>query len=140
MKEQAYFEDFNVGDRVLTPARRITETDLALFNALAGNSFTNGLYPLVISEGLMFLAGDRGIPRSTIALWGLERVVFAAPAKAGNAIHVEAEVTEKTQVAPMRGLVAMSHSLKNQRGEEILRCTSKILAGRRPATAAAQHG
>jgi len=152
MTEQAYFEDFNVGDRVRTPARTITETDLVLFNALAGNfpwdcaqapsgeRISHGLYTLIVSGGLMFLAGDRGMPRSTIALLSLEHVRFAIPAKAGDTVHVEAEVTQTTQVDGNRGLIAMTHRMKNQRGEEILTYTGKILAGRRPAAAGIGHG
>lgn len=147
MSEQACFEDFNVGDRVLTPARTITETDLVLFTALAGISpalsserIAHDLYTLVIGGGLMFLAGERGIPRSTIALWGLERVRFAAPAKVGDTIHVEAEVVRATEIDTRRGLIAMTHRVCNQRGEEILTYTSKILTARRAGSAGPGHG
>ena len=140
MSGQAYFEDFTVGDRVRTPARTITETDRVLFRRLAGNSPSDGLYALAIGWGLMFLAGDRVIPRSTIALWGLEHVRFAAPARAGDTVHVEAEVTQTTPVDRDRGLIAMVHCMKNHRGEEIVTYTGKILAGRRPVPAGSDIG
>jgi hypothetical protein len=53
---------------------------------------------------------------------------------------VEAEVTQTTQVDRRRGLIAMTHSMKNQRDEEILTYTSKILAGRRLADGEVSHG
>ncbi|MBI4270909.1 MAG: hypothetical protein HY615_11290 [Candidatus Rokubacteria bacterium] len=141
MSARAYFEDFSVGDRLLTPARTITEADLVLLGGLAGDlsGFCQGLCALGIGGGLMFLAGERGIPRSTIALSGLERVRFVAPAKAGDTVHVEAEVTQTTQVDAHRGLIAMTHRMTNQRGDEILTYASKILAGRRPADGESRH-
>ena len=87
MTECAYFEDFRVGDRVVSPARTITETDIVLFAALTGDwqaihtdaiyakhtmfgeRIAHGLLTLAISGGLMFQAGDRGVPRSTIVLY-----------------------------------------------------------------------
>jgi 3-hydroxybutyryl-CoA dehydratase len=143
MSEPAYFEDFHVGDRVHTPARTITETDVVVFQGLAGDaggSVVRGLHTLSIGVGLMFLAGDRGIPRSTIALWGLDHVRFAAPAEVGDTVHVEAEVTQTTRVDGHRGLIAMTHHMKNQRGEEILTCSVKLVTGRRPAAAESGHG
>ena len=143
MSGQVCFEDFSVGDRVRTPARTITEADIAVFAALAGDaggSVVPGLHALSLSVGLMFLAGERGIPRSTIALWGLDRVRFTAPARAGDTVQVDAEVTQTTQVDATRGLIAMTQRMTNQRGEEVLTYTSKILAGRRPPAEGATHG
>jgi acyl dehydratase len=140
MSERAYFEDFSVGDRVRTPTRTITEADLVLFRALVGTPLADGLYTLAISGGLMVLAGDRGVPRSTIALWGLEHVRFTAPARAGDTVHLEAEVTQTTRVDRSRGLIAMSHCLRNQRGEEIATYSSKLLVARRPAAEGSNPG
>ena len=143
MSGQLCFEDFSVGDRVRTPARTITEADIALFAALAGDpggTFASGLHALALSLGLLFLAGERGLPRSTIALWGVERVRFAAPARAGDTVQVDAEVTQTTRVDAKRGLIAMTQRMTNQRGEEIVTYTSKILAGRRSPAGGARHG
>lgn len=142
MPPSVYFEDFHVGDRLLTPARTLTEADFVVLGALAGDlgGRLRGLWTLGISTGLMFLAGDRGIPRSTIALWGVEQVRFPAAAHAGDTVHVEAEVVQTTNVDARRGLIAMSHRMKNQRGEEVLTYTSKILTGRRPVTVETDRG
>ena len=140
MSAPAYFEDFRVGDRVRTPTRTITEADLALFRALAGTPLADGLYALALGGGLMVLAGDRGVPRSTIALWGLERVRFTSPARAGDTVHLEAEVTQTTQVDHRRGLIAMSHRMMNQRGEDVATYSSKLLVARRPAAEGPTRG
>jgi len=147
-----------MGDRVVTPARTITEGDAALFATLFGSwrwdhtevesvepTASGGGIPysfltLAISSGLMFLAGERGIPISTIALWGVEKVRFVAPTMIGDTLHVESVVTQVTEVDRERGLLAMSNCVKNQRGEEVLTYISKIIAGRRPALREASHG
>ena len=52
MSAQVCFEDFSVGDRVRTPARTITEADIAVFAALAGDasgSVAPGLHALSLS-------------------------------------------------------------------------------------------
>ena len=149
MAEWGYFEDFRVGDRVRTPARTITETDIVLFAALTGDwhpvhtdaeyakrstfgeRIAHGLLSLAIGSGLMFRAGDRGIPSSTIALSGVEKVRFIAPSKIGDTIHVEGEIAGLTTIDPERGLITWKHRVINQRGEEILTYTSKLLVGRR---------
>ena len=149
MAECVYFEDFRVGDRVRTPARTITETDIVLFAALTGDwhpvhtdaeyakrstfgeRIAHGLLSLAIGSGLMFRAGDRGIPSSTIALSGVEKVRFIAPSKIGDTIHVEGEIAGLTTIDTKRGLITWKHRVVNQRGEEVLTYTSKLLVGRR---------
>lgn len=150
MTECAYFEDFQVGDRIVSPARTITETDIVLFAALTGDwhpvhtdaeyakhtlfgeRIAHGLLILAVGSGLMFRAGDRGVPRSTIALYGLEKARFTAPTKIGDTLHVEAEVMQMTAIDEQRGLLTVSHRVVNQRNEEVLTYTTRLLVGRRP--------
>jgi 3-hydroxybutyryl-CoA dehydratase len=152
--EGAYFEDFHVGDAITTPARTITETDIVLFAALSGDwnpihtdaehakqmvygeRIAHGLLTLAVGSGLMFRAGERGIPRSTIALWGIEKVRFVAPTKIGDTLHVEGEVVQLTAVDAQRGLLTFQQRIVNQRGETVLSYTSKLLVARRPTAAA----
>jgi 3-hydroxybutyryl-CoA dehydratase len=151
MMECAYFEDFRVGDRVVSPDRTITETDIMVFAALTGDwhavhtdaeyakhtmfgeRIAHGLLILAIGAGLLFQAGERGVPRSTIALYGVERTRFVAPTKIGDTIHVEAEVVQIGAIDERRGLIAFAHRILNQRGEEVLTYTSKLVVGRRPS-------
>jgi 3-hydroxybutyryl-CoA dehydratase len=158
MTEGTYFEDFRVGDRIVSPARTITETDIVLFAALTGDwhavhtdaeyakqtmfgeRIAHGLLILAIGGGLMFRAGDRGIPRSTIALYGLEKTRFVMPTKIGDTIHVEAEVMQVGAIDQQRGLIAFGHRVLNQRGEEVLTYTSKLLVARRPSAPGATDG
>jgi acyl dehydratase len=158
MTEGAYFEDFHVGDRISSPARTITETDIVLFASLTGDwhavhtdaeyakqtmygeRIAHGLLILGIAAGLMFRAGDRGVPRSTIALYGVEKTRFVMPTKIGDTIHVEAEVTQVGAIDAQRGLIAFGHRIMNQRGEEVLTYTSKLLVARRPPAPSVAQG
>jgi 3-hydroxybutyryl-CoA dehydratase len=149
MLECAYFEDFRIGDRVASPDRTITESDIMRFAALTGDwhavhtdaeyakhtvfgeRVAHGLLILAIGAGLMFQAGERGVPRSTIALYRVEKTRFVAPAKIGDTIRVEAEVVQTGAIDEQRGLIAFAHRILNQRDEEVLTYTSKLVVGRR---------
>ena len=152
-----YFEDFQVGDTIATPARTITETDIVLFAALSGDwhpihtdaehakqtdfgeRIAHGLLTLAVSSGLMFRAGERGIPTSTLALWGVEKVRFVAPTKIGDTLSVTGEVVRLTAIDAQRGLITFQQRVMNQRGEEVLTYTSKLLVARRPARPGTGH-
>lgn len=148
-----YFEDFQVGDTVTTPARTITEADIVLFAALSGDwnpihtdakhakqtdfgeRIAHGLLTLAVSSGLLFRAGERGLPSATLALWGMEKVRFVAPTKIGDTLHVEGKVVQLTAVDGRRGLMTFHQRVLNQRDEEVLTYTSKLIVARRPTTA-----
>jgi 3-hydroxybutyryl-CoA dehydratase len=158
MEEYTSFEDFRVGDRIVSPGRTITETDIVFFAALTGDwhaahtdaewakhtvfgeRIAHGLLILAIGGGLMFRAGDCAVPRSTIALYAVEKVRFVAPTKIGDTIHVEAEVAQVGAIDAQRGLVTFRHRVVNQRGEEVLVYTSKLLVSRRPPAMGATDG
>jgi acyl dehydratase len=151
MPERAYFEDFKVRDCIATPARTITQADSALFAAIAenwpgvdvgaphaserslGKQLSQWCMTLAIGSGLMFRAGERGIPRSTIALWGVENVRFVVPLKIGDTIHVENEVVQSTIIDAQRGLLICKYRVLNQHDEEVSGYTIKLLVTRRPA-------
>jgi 3-hydroxybutyryl-CoA dehydratase len=153
-----YFEDFRVSDRVVSPARTITEADIVLFAALTGDwqpvhtnleyakhtgygeRIAHGLLILAVSGGLMFEAGIHAVPRSTITLYGLEKARFVAPTKVGDTIHVEAEVVRVGVIDDQRGLITFNHRIINQRGEEVLTYTNKLIVSRRPAAIEESHG
>jgi acyl dehydratase len=157
--EQICFEDFQVGDRLVTQARTITETDVVQFAALTGDwhplhtdaeyargtifgeRIAHGLLILSISTGLMFQArGKAALLRSAIALAGIERIRFVAPTKMGDTIHLDGEILSLAVVDGERGLITLSHRVKNHHGREVLTYTTKVLIARRPPTAGDLHG
>ena len=149
--EKVYFEDLRVGDVVVTPARTITEADLVLFASLTGDwhplhtdieyakrsvfgeRIAHGLLILAVGTGLMFRASKyAALPETTLALAGMEKVRFVSPTRLGDTIHLESEVVRATAVDRERGLITMSQRVKNQRAEEVLTFTLKLLLSRQP--------
>jgi len=149
--EKAYFEDCRIGDRVVAPARTITETDVVQFAALTadwhplhtnteyakqtifGERIAHGLLILAISGGLLFRVGANAIlPKTTIALGGIDNVRFITPTKIGDTIHLESEVLRLNEVDQERGLIIANHRVLNQRGERVVTFMTKTLAKRRP--------
>ncbi len=149
--DKIYFEDWHVGDRVVTSSRTINETDVAVFAALTGdwnplhtdpeyaNTTTfgeriiHGQLSLSIGAGLLMRAlNSTPLAKFIPTLWAIEKARFIAPSKVGDTVHVESEVVNLTGVDEKRGLVTIHQRMKNQRGEDVLLSTCKILVGRRP--------
>ncbi len=154
MTERLYFEDCHVGDRVVSPGRTITETDILMFAALTGDwnavhtdaeyarstmfgeRIAHGLLLLAIGGGLLVRGSEPFlVPQSLLALAGIEKVRFLTPAKIGTTVHLETEVTALTKVGATRGLITANHRMRDQSGQEVLTYTSKVLVGRRGAEA-----
>ncbi|MBI4523747.1 MAG: MaoC family dehydratase N-terminal domain-containing protein [Deltaproteobacteria bacterium] len=148
--EKGCFEDFKPGDSLVSPGRTITETDLVLFANLTGDwhqlhtdaeyakdtafgeRIAQGLLILSIAGGLMFRGAKSGLlADATLALWSLDKVRFVGATRIGDTVHLESEITQLTEVDLDRGLLTMNHRVKNQRGEEVLTCTLKLLVKRR---------
>ena len=148
--DKEFFEDCAVGEKALSPGRTITETDIVLFAAFTGywlaihtdaeyakrtpfgERIAHGLLVLTVGSALLLRARFSLLPRSTIALYEVERVRFVGPAKIGDTIHTEGEVIRTTPLDQTRGLVAVRGEIKNQRDELLATFTVKGLVGRRP--------
>ncbi|MFQ5916012.1 MAG: MaoC/PaaZ C-terminal domain-containing protein [Nitrospinota bacterium] len=161
MAERAgkYFEDFAVGDRLETNARTMTEFDVMTFVTLVGY-----LEPLFIDEGYIreksgfgdriapgllttamadALIAQTGVLHGTgMALLGIRDLQIRAPAKVGDTIRVEVEVTEKRETSrPDRGVVTSRQVVRNQRGEPIVEyVVSRLIRRRSTGDAGAGSG
>lgn len=149
---KAYFEDCRLGDRLVTPGRTVTETDIVMFASLSGDwnplhtdaehargtafgqRIGHGLLVLAISSGLFRDGGWSLLPQSLTALTGIEKIRFVAPARIGATIHLESEVVRLREVDATRGLITVHNRVVNESGQEVLRYTCTLLAGRRPAS------
>lgn len=128
-----YFEEYNVGDFVVTPGRTITEADIVNFAALSGDwnsihvdaeyakqgmfgeRIAHGLLGLSIASGLAVQMGF--ITGTVIAFMGLDWK-FRAAIKIGDTIHVRAEIAEKKAVPRLGGgVVTFNVEVINQREE-----------------------
>jgi 3-hydroxybutyryl-CoA dehydratase len=140
-----FFEDYHIGEKLVTPGRTITETDLVLYAAFSGDwnpvhtdaehakqtrfggRIAHGMLVLSVGGGLLL----RLAPKSMIALYGVEKVRFMAPTRIGDTIHTESEVVKMTELDATRGLVNIRGDVKNQCRELVATFTIRYLVGRR---------
>jgi acyl dehydratase len=144
-----YFQDFNVGLVVESPARTVTEADIVLFAGLSGDynqlhtdaefckgtpfgqRIAHGLLGLSIASGLAARCGF--IEGTAEAFVGLEWK-FKAPVLIGDTIRLRAEITRTRPVASMGGgMVVMAVRLLNQHDKVAQQGEWTMLMKGRPA-------
>ncbi|WP_448591998.1 MaoC/PaaZ C-terminal domain-containing protein [Thermoflexus hugenholtzii] len=146
-----FFEDLEVGWKVRTPGRTVTEADIVGFAGLSGDytplhtdaeyargtmfgeRIAHGLLGLAIASGL---ATRLGFLEETVeAFTGLEWK-FRAPIRIGDTIYAEIEVAQKRPTPDGRaGFVVFNVQVRNQRGEVVQRGQWTLLVRARGAGA-----
>jgi acyl dehydratase len=145
-----YWEDFEVGMTVATPARTITSTDIVNFACLSGDFnevHTNFEYckttpfgepiahgPLVyaIMGGLQYASGIND--GTLLALLQIDKWRMLLPVKHGDTLHMEATVLEKKASSkPDRGSVKFQRQFVRHDGAVVQEMEVTILYKRRPA-------
>jgi len=143
-----YFEDLQVGDRIVTAARTITEADVVQFAQLTGDwnpihtdvefaraspygeRLAHGLLGLAVAIGLLDRTGT--FSGSAIANLGFEEWRFTAPIKLGDTIHAVVTITDLRLTSDgTRGIAGRAFELRNQRGEVVQAGRSAIMLKRR---------
>lgn len=143
-----YWEEFNIGDKIITPGRTITEADVVHFAALSGDwnlihtdqeyakttmfgkRIVYGLLTLSIATGLVFRLGL--IDYNSLALLGLEPK-WTLPVLIGDTIHCEAEIVHKRPTKkPDRGILTIKIIAYNQRNEVVMEAIQTFLYARKP--------
>jgi acyl dehydratase len=135
-----HYEDFELGDVYRHAIRRtVTETDNVWFSALTHNAqplhideefarasihgtrIVNSMFTLALVVGISVEDTTFG---TTLGNLGFEEVVFPAPVRHGDTIHVETEVVAKreSRSRPGTGIVTMEHRGFNQGDELVCRC------------------
>ncbi|CAI8871633.1 Acyl dehydratase [Brevibacillus sp. IT-7CA2] len=152
-KEPLYFEDFEVGESFLSPARTITETDVVNFAGLSGDynalhvdeeyakdtifgeRIAHGLLGLTVSSGLFTRTElNRRMSSTMIALLGINSWRFLRPLKFGDTIHLDIEIIGKEETSkPDRGIVYFKRKVVNQRGEVVQEGTTPMMILREKA-------
>lgn len=144
-----YFEDFEIGQTLVTGRRTVTSTDIVNFACLSGDFndvHTNHEYarttpfgepiahgPLVfaIAAGLNYASGIND--GTLLALLGIDKWRMKLPVKHGDTIHVETTVIAKKETSqPDRGVVTFARSFVNQRHEAVQEMEVTIMYRRRP--------
>lgn len=144
-----YWEDFEVGQTLVTPKRTITSTDIVNFACLSGDFnevHTNFEYckstqfgepiahgPLVyaIMGGLQYASGVND--GTLLALLQVDKWRMLAPVKHGDTLHMEATVLEKKESSkPDRGVVKFKRRFVKHDGTAVQEMETTILYKRRP--------
>ena len=144
MSEMRYFEDFQVGDKIVTRSRTITEADVVMFSAFSGDWHPlhtdveyakRGPFKERIAHGFLVLSVSSGLlPLSEIAImafYGIDKLRFIAPVKLLDTIHVEFETSEKQEKDDRSGVITFRQTVRNQRGEEVVVGTMRSLIAKR---------
>jgi len=144
-----YFEDFAVGEEIVTPARTVTSTDIVNFACISGDFneiHTNFEYcrstpfgepiahgPLVyaIAGGLWHAAGVND--GTILAMLGVDEWRLVSPVKHGDTIHLVARVIEKKPTSkPDRGVVVFDRRIVKHDGTVVQTMKTALMYRRRP--------
>lgn len=146
-----YFEEFQLGQKVVTPGRTVTEGDIVSFAGLSGDfnlihtdaaysastpfgqRVAHGLLGLAIASGL---AVRTGVMEGTVlAFREISEWKFSRPIFIGDTVHAEIDVAE-TKALPRLGggSVIFEVDLKNQAGETVMKGRWSVLVQSKPQT------
>ena len=130
---ELFFDDFNIGDEMISPRRTITEADLVQFTGLSGDfnplhideefakqtpyktRIAHGLLSVSVVTGLQSLMGN--VNGSTLGLlemnWRFKKGVIP-----GDTIHAKFVVKEKRETSKKdRGILTRGVFVYNERNE-----------------------
>ena len=141
-----YFEDFQIGDLIITRGRTVTEADIVNFAYLTGDwhpIHTNAEYAKEtvfrerIAHGMFILSLGSGLWANLAAEWdfiafyGSDHIRFMQPVKIGDTLHVYFEVVGKQEKNERRGIVDFRQLIKNQRQEDVSVMIFRLMIGRK---------
>ncbi|HZB92976.1 MAG TPA: MaoC family dehydratase [Stellaceae bacterium] len=145
---ERYFDDFAVGERVVTRGVTLTESlilDFALRydpqpfhidveaakQSNYGGLIASGFHTLALGFRMVL---ETGIFReSSMGSPGFDELRWLKPVRPGDTLHTEIEVKEKTpsRSKPDRGILRIAYTIKNQKEEAVLTFLSMHLLRRR---------
>ena len=144
-----YFEEFTVGDSLVTSGRTITEADIVNFAALSGD-WTTIHTDAEYAKGIMFgeriahgalvlsiatgLAVRSGVIEGTVIAFRELTWKYSGVVKIGDTVHVRLQIGEKKAMPRLGGgSVVMNVEVVNQRDETVQRGTWTMLVKSKPA-------
>jgi len=145
-----YFEEFTAGQRIVSVARTVTESDIMSFAGLTGDfnqihtdaefakgtqfgqRIAHGLLGLSIAVGLLMRTGV--LEGTVMAFREIVEWKFIKPVFIGDSIHVEMEAKELKPMPRVGGGLAMvALDVKNQKDETLMRGTLAVLVASKPS-------
>ena len=138
-----YFEEFTVGDSLVTSGRTITEADIVNFAALSGD-WTSIHTDAEFAKGIMFgeriahgalvlsiatgLAVRSGVIEGTVIAFRELTWKYSGVVKIGDTVRVRLQIGEKKAMPRLGGgSVLMNVEVVNQRDETVQRGTWTML-------------
>ena len=145
-----YFEEFETGQRLRTPARTVTEADIVGFAGLSGdfNSIhtddiysrgsafgrrvAHGILGLSIASGLAVRTGI--LEGTVLAFREIREWKFSLPIYIGDTIHAELLVEEVKALPRLGGgSIDLAFDVKNQSEQTVMKGRWTVLVRSRPA-------
>jgi acyl dehydratase len=144
------FEDFMVGDTMVTRGRTVDIGDLSVFAGLTGDHYplhtdeefakatrfgtriAHGPLTFAIAVGLVGASGFYG--DAIVALVEIREMRALKPVTPGDTLRVHASVVEANAATnPKYGNLLVKYSVRNQRDEEVMTFLQVMLARRKAA-------
>ncbi len=144
-----WFEEFEVGQQIISPGRTISEGDINSFAGLSGDynqihtnaEFAAGtMFGKRVAHGLLGLSIAAGLAVRTgfmegtvIAFREINNWKFTSPIFIGDTVHTEANIIETKAIPRLGGgSVMIEVYLKNQRDEVTMKGTWTVIVASKP--------
>ena len=144
-----YFEEFSVGEVLVTGRRTIDAGDVSRYAGLSGDfnplhvdaefarttpfgeRVAHGILTLAVSNGQQNLGG--WFEGTTLALLGVDELRFTAPVKFGDTVRTEMTVKAmRPSSKPDRGVIVFDVMVRNQRGDAVCTYQETVLIRKKP--------
>lgn len=146
---ERFFEDFPLGDRLITRRRTVEMSDIMNFANLTGDFYplhidqvggaetrfggriAHGPLTFALAVGLVGLSNWYG--DAIVALKEITGLKASAPVLPGDTLHVVATVEAADGArSPKYGTIGIRYSVVNQRDEEVMTFLQTMLAKKKP--------
>ena len=144
-----FFEEFSVGQHIISTARTVTESDIVTFAGLSGDfnqihtdaefskntpfgqRVAHGLLGIAIASGLAMRTGV--LEGTVLAFREINEWKFSKPIFIGDTVHVELDVKEVKALPRLGGgSVIIELSVKNQNEEVTMKGLWTVLVASKP--------
>jgi acyl dehydratase len=132
-----YFEQFEIGQQLVTASRTITEADIVNFAGMTGDYnqihtdaefAANDTFGQRVAHGMLVqsiatgLAVQSGIIEGTVLAFREQSAKFSLPVFIGETVHVKLEITEIKALPRLGGgTINMKYAIYNQHGKAVQR-------------------
>jgi 3-hydroxybutyryl-CoA dehydratase len=144
-----YFDEFFIGQKILSAGRTVAESDIMVFAGLSGDynqihtdaEFSKGTpFGQRVAHGLLGLSITSGLAMRTGVLEGtviafreINDWKFIKPIFIGDTIYVELEVVDKKALPRIGGgSVGIGLNVKNQSAETVMKGVWTVLVANKP--------